>query len=204
LRELQAMEALGPALDLSQSSVAEISEHAAWTAVSLLRKFRGRQDEDVDVELMCRALADPHEDVACEAARVLGLRPDARAVRPLRETCIRGSVALASIAGKSLRSVASADDVDWLAKVLLYGDNLMACAAEAALVALGGRAIAPLLKVAKSPYNRARLGAVRALGEIRSNCAVRVLASVTHDLDRDVREAAVSALEKIRSNKGAT
>jgi HEAT repeat protein len=200
LRELDHVRSLRPVLKflagLANQPESEVIEQAVLTASSLLRKLAGATGSDL--VLVVRMLECPHLPIAREAAGVLGTCSDTRVVGPLLKACLRGDGPLCQAAGKCLRRLTTAAQVTWLAQLLWQGDDCMARGAEAALIAIGERAVEPLIKAVNWPYGRARLAAVRALGKIGDPRAFAVLYRASRDADGRVRELAAAALKTLR------
>ena len=201
LRELDHSQALGPILEMlghpTDALEASVRDHAELTAASLLKRLTGVSGAGLVV--LVKALECPSVPVARAAARVLATCSDARLAAPLAKACLRGDGPLALAAGEGLKRLAGAEHLAWLARLLWHGDNCMARGAETALVAVGSRAVEPLLPAVNWPFQRARLAAVRALGRIGDARAIPVLHAASRDPDLRVRETAVAALSAIHA-----
>jgi HEAT repeat protein len=201
LRELDHFKALDPVLELLMNPAAPLESHvreyAVLTASGLIGKLAGVSGTGLAV--LVKALECPHLPIAREAAKALGACSDSRLAGPLLKACLRGDRELGQAAGKCLKNVASAGQLEGLALLLWHGDDCMARGAEAALVAVGKRAVEPLIKAVNWPYPRARLAAVRALGRIGDARALAVLQTASTDTNPQVRQLATAALNAVRS-----
>lgn len=199
LRELDHSKVLGPLLEFlagpANSREAQVTEHAVLTTASLLRKLTGVSGTGLVV--LVKALECPYVQVAREAAKALEPCSDLRVVSSLLKACLRGDRPLSQAAGRCLKQLASAEQVAWLTQLLWHGDDCMARGAEAALIAIGSRAVESLAKAVNWPFLRARLAAVRALGTIGGPGAVDALQKTSRDADLRVRQMATAALHTI-------
>jgi HEAT repeat protein len=200
LRELDHVEVVGAVLQLlmgpGHPRRSEVMEHAVRTASSLLRKVSTATESDLSI--LVASLECPYVQVARTAARVLGTCTDRRIGTPLLRACMRGDPLLSQAVGTCMKRWITAKQLGWLVKMLWLGDDRIARGAEAALVAIGGRAVGRLIKAVNWPYPRARLAAIRALGRIGDKRAVTVLRNAARDEDQRVREGATTALGAIR------
>lgn len=201
LRELDHSQALGPILEMlgrpADALEANVRDQAVLTASSLLKRLTGVSGAGLVV--LVKALECPSVPVARAAARVLATCSDARLAAPLARACLRGDGPLALAAGEGLKRLGGAEHLAWLARLLWHGDNCMARGVETALVAVGARAVEPLLPAVNWPFQRARLAAVRALGRIGDPRAIPVLQAASRDTDPRVRETATAALSAIHA-----
>jgi len=132
------------------------------------------------VEPLIQTLKDWDEDVRYQAAELLRVIGDARAVEPMVQ----------ALYYESLLVMVKEDDGAWVPFGLVKVLSL-----------IGEPAVEPLIQALKDENPRLRLGATSVLGVIGDTRAVEPLTQALKDESEDVRQLAKRALEKIKSRK---
>lgn len=143
------------------------------------------------------ALRDDDWAVREDAATVLGLARDARAVRPLIATLKDPDKAVRDAAVRALIAIGEAS-VEPLVDCLTDSNPTVQEAAASILAAIGdGRVIEALIGVLASPNWIVRMHAVKGLGRIGDPRAVEPLIPLLQDKVKAVREDTAAALAHI-------
>jgi HEAT repeat protein len=169
---------------------------AVQSLIQALRDEEDEEDEDRDVrigpaealrkigepavESLIQTLKDWDDDVRYQAAELLRVIGDARAVEPMVQ----------ALYYESLLVMVKEDDGAWVPFGLVKVLSL-----------IGEPAVEPLIQALKDKNPRIRLGATSVLGVIGDTRAVEPLTQALNDESEDVRKLAKEALEKIKSSK---
>jgi HEAT repeat protein len=156
----------------------------------------GRVKSPAISELLIAALDDPQADIRVEAARVLGVRKDRRAVDRLLQAVAEGG-RLQHCCVRALGEIGDARAFDSLQDLLTTPDHILACEVVRALPKLDkARAVDRLLE-ALAEEGPHRASSVRALGEIGDARAFEPLQALLTTPDHMLGHEVVIALRKI-------
>jgi len=150
------------------------------------------------VETLVIALADPINDVRCQAAAALGKIGDVRAVEPLIEALKDPNADVRAWASYAFTKISDPRAIEPLVTALKDPDWRMRNNAAFALGKIGDtRAVEPLIEALKDSNDKVVGQVAAALGKIGDARSVEPLIEELNDPDADVRSSVAGALGKI-------
>ena len=194
LQEVGDTAALLPVLNLLQVQTGEVAVRATQVATSLLQAAATASDgqSPLDVRIVRTALSCRYFAVAREACQLIRASGDPRFYADLYKACARGDAELARIAGAVIRDHVTIKEIEGLLEIALHGDVVVNNGIQAALVAIGQKAVPSLAKVARRKFVPLQLCALRGLSQIGGPQAEQALRQAAADPNDRVRDLAQS------------